>query len=177
MKRQIRFALVAGLVIYIWQFLSFAALGLHESSMAYTDKQDQLLEAIDASGLETGMYYLGRTETNSQEDMDLFKFKYEGKRFARLNLMEDNSQDMPVNLLRGFLVCLVLMFLMYYVYAQQKDASLMQRIRFSIIIGLAIFFMVPYTNFIWFPQPDIYAHLIDAIVPWTVVGFVAHKMV
>lgn len=177
MKKQLYFALVAGLVLFIWQFLSFAALGLHESSMAYTDKQDELLEAIDATGLETGMYYLGRAETASEEDMNMFQEKYEGKRFARLNLMEDNTQDMQVNLIRGFLVCIVLMFLMYYVYAQQKDASLMQRIRCSIIIGLAIFFMVPYTNFIWFPQPDIYAHLIDAIVPWTLVGFVAHKMV
>jgi hypothetical protein len=46
----------------------------------------------------------------------------------------------------------------------------------SLAVGMISFFVVPYTNFIWYKEPDIFAHLADGIVPWAVLGFLGHKM-
>ena len=31
----------------------------------------------------------------------------------------------------------------------------------------------PYSNFIWFKNPDVWAHMIDATVPFAVLGLIA----
>jgi hypothetical protein len=31
--------------------------------------------------------------------------------------------------------------------------------------------VIPYTNYIWYQTPDIWAHLLDAFVPYALLGF------
>lgn len=50
----------------------------------------------------------------------------------------------------------------------------MKRTLFAIAIGFSGFIFYPYSNFIWFKNPDIVAHMIDAIVPFALVGLLNH---
>jgi hypothetical protein len=46
MKKEVIGAIVGGIIIFIWQFLSFALINFHLPVQQYTDKQDAILEAL-----------------------------------------------------------------------------------------------------------------------------------
>ena len=51
MKNTLIFAFVAGTVLFMWQFLSFAAINLHEADQRYHPMQDSILADLAAYGL------------------------------------------------------------------------------------------------------------------------------
>jgi hypothetical protein len=177
MKKTLLFSLVGGIILFVWQFISFAMPNLHESSMKYTPLQDEVLAALENSGLEEGMYMLGQPnpELPSDEAKQAME-KYEGKPWAILNYQSENTDKMAMNMIRGLIICFIIAYIFLWVIRQQKDPTVMKRVLAGLAIGLIGFFFTPYTNFIWFREPDIWAYFADGIVPWVILGWVGHKM-
>lgn len=177
MKNKLLFSFIGAVVIFVWQFISFAMPNLHKSSMEYTELQEKLLQSFQEAGLSEGMYLLGQPDPSLSSEQQAEAMKsFEGKPWAVINYHEKNDTGMAMPMIRGFLVCFVLSFLLYYLFLQQKNPSLKNRIYLSLSVGMIGFLFVPYTNFIWFQAPDIYAYFADAIVPWLILGFVGHKL-
>ena len=57
MKRLLFSSLAGGLILFFWQFLSFAAVNLHRSAQQYTPHQDEILAKLAELDLEEGMYH------------------------------------------------------------------------------------------------------------------------
>ncbi len=177
MKQKIIFAIVGGLILFIWQFLSYAMPNFHKSGMEYTQHQDAILEYLDGIGLEEGQYFLAQPDPSlSQEEQQEAMEKYAGKPWAVLNYQKEMSMDMVMPLLRGLLVCFITAFILFWLFTQQRDPSMMKRIWVALAVGLMAFFYYPYSTFIWFKDPDIYAYFADGIVPWIFLGIIGHKM-
>jgi len=177
MKRKLLFSLIGAIIIFAWQFLSFAMPNFHKSASEYTPAQDSILQSLEKQGLKEGMYMLRQPDPSlSQAEQQAAIDKMEGKSWAVLNYHEVNSMSMGMNMFRGFLVCFVISFLLFWMFLQQKEATLLNRIFLALAVGMIGFFFVPYTNFIWYKAPDIFAHFADAIVPWVILGLVGHKM-
>lgn len=177
MKQKLLFSLIGAIVIFTWQFLSYAMPNFHKSSMAYTPAQDSILKVCQNQGLREGMYYLGMPDPSlnqAQQKAEIEKLK--GKPWAIINFHEANSMSMGMNMARGFVICFVISFLLFWIFLQQKNPTLLNRILVSLAVGMIGFFFVPYTGFIWFKAPDIFAHFADAIFPWVILGFIGHKM-
>jgi hypothetical protein len=83
---------------------------------------------------------------------------------------------MAMPMIRGLLVCFVISFLLFWLFLQQKNPTLTNRLLLALAVGMIGFFFVPYSNFIWYKAPDIFAHFADGIVPWLILGFLGHKM-
>ncbi len=177
MKPKLLFSLIGAIVIFAWQFLSYAMPNFHKSAAAYSPVQDSILKMLEEQGLKEGMYFLGQPDPSlSPDQQQSWMEKMEGKPWAIINFHESNTMSMGMNMARGFLVCFVISFLLFWVFLQQKDPTLTNRLLLSLAVGIIGFFFVPYTNFIWFKAPDIFAHFADAIVPWLILGFIGHKM-
>jgi len=122
------------------------------------------------------MYFLGQPDPSlSQAEQNAYMEKIQGKPWAIINYHETNTMSMTMNMIRGFLVCFVISFLLFWLFLQQKNPTLMNRLFLSLAVGIIGFFFVPYTNFIWYKAPDIFAHFADAIIPWLILGFIGHK--
>jgi glycerol uptake facilitator-like aquaporin len=177
MKRKLIFSFIGAIIIFAWQFISYAMPNFHKSAARYTPAQDSILQAIAKQGLGEGMYFLGQPDPSlSRAEQEAAMEKMDGKSWAVINFHETNSMSMGMNMFRGFLVCFVISFLLFWLFLQQKDPSLTNRLFLSLAVGMIGFFFVPYTNFIWYKAPDIFAHFADAIVPWVLLGFIGHKM-
>lgn len=177
MKRKLLFSLIGAIVIFAWQFLSYAMPNFHKSAAAYTPSQDSIMKAIEKQGLKEGMYFLGQPDpTLSQAEQQAAMEKMDGKPWAVLNYHETNTMSMAMNMARGFLVCFVISFLLFWLLLQQKNPTLVNRMLLALAVGMIGFFFEPYTNFIWYKAPDIFAHFADAIFPWLILGFIGHKM-
>lgn len=177
MKRKLLFSLFGAVIIFAWQFISFAMPNFHNSAARYTPAQDSILQIIEKQGLKEGMYFLGQPDPSlSQAEQQAYLEKLEGKPWAVINYHETNKMSMAMNMIRGFLVCFVISFLLFWLFLQQKNPTLTNRLLLSLSVGIIGFFFVPYTLFIWYKAPDIFAHFADAIVPWVILGFLGHKM-
>lgn len=177
MKQKIYFSLLGGVVIFIWQFLAFAMPNFHKSSTQYTPLQDSILQKLDEMGLQEGMYFLGQADPAADRAEQKMQYeKYEGKPWAVINYQEEMSMGMVMPMVRSFLVYVVISFLLFWLFLQQKNPSLRNRIFLALAVGMIGFFFHPYSAFIWYREPGIFASFADAIVPWVILGFIGHKM-
>lgn len=178
MKNKILFTVSGGLLLFIWQFLSFAFPNFHKEAMRYTPLQDTLLAAIERSGLGPGRYILGMPDPALERDREKmeaeFKAKYEGKPWAVLHYAHNNTMEMGMNMVRGVLVCMIAAWLLFLILAALRTDSLAARMGVSVAIGLIGFLFIPYSDYIWFKEPGIWAYLLDGIVPWALLGALAH---
>ena len=123
------------------------------------------------------MYFLGQPDPSlSREEQEAAMESMEGQPWAVLNYHSSNSMSMAMNMTRGFLVSFVIAYILFWLFLQQKDQTLKNRLLLSLAVGMIGFFFVPYTNFIWYKAPDIFGYLADGIVPWLILGFIGHKM-
>ena len=60
MKKLIIGALVGGLILFFWQFLTFGPLNIHASANMHTANQDAILECLSANLSEDGTYFIPR---------------------------------------------------------------------------------------------------------------------
>lgn len=177
MKRKLLFSLIGAVIIFAWQFLSYAMPNFHKSASGYTPAQDSILNMVEKLGIKEGMYFLGQPDPSlSRAEQQASMEKMDGKPWAVINYHETNTMSMAMNMSRGLLVCFVISFLLFWLFLQQKNPVLMNRLYLSLAVGIIGFFFVPYTSFIWYKAPDIFAHFADAIVPWIILGFIGHKM-
>ena len=112
MKRRIIATIVAGLILFIWQFLSQAALDLHKAEHQYTANQDTILSALASAGLKTGKYAIPLADPALGPEAQM-KAAAEnvGKPSAIINYTTSSSNDMGMNIIRGLLVNILLMYL------------------------------------------------------------------
>ena len=178
MKNPIVYTLVGGLVLFVWQFLSFAAINLHGEAQTYTEKDQQILEFLDSIDLEPGMYALGAPSDAERTDpalQEAYLERMEGQSWAQLNYQAAWSNDMTGNLLRSLVMNLLTAFLLFWMMKNLADPTLARRVMLAVFVGWAGFMFFPYSNFIWYKKPDIWAHLIDGTVPFALLGWLGPK--
>lgn len=171
MKKHLLFAIIGGIIIFAWQFLSYAMPNFHKNANEYTPLQDTLLATFQAVGLDEGMYMLGQP---NPDDPDATYDMAENSTWAVLNYQIDVPNSMTTPMIRGIITCIVIAALLFLFFKQQTNAGLLDRLLISVGVGLIGFLFTPYTNFIWYRNPDIYAHLLDAFVPFLILGWLGH---
>ena len=113
MKKILIGSIVGGLFLFIWQFISFAAVDLHKPAHQYTDKQDAILSFLNNQGFKEGGYMVPSVaEGTSWNDRDKAMQAAAGKPWMIIQYHEKMDTDMTINMIRGFLVDIVAVFLL-----------------------------------------------------------------
>jgi hypothetical protein len=174
MKKHIYFSIFAGLILFVWQFLSHAALNFHEKGQQYTDKQDTLIASLISSGIQEGTYMVPMPKPGSTpEQYEAYAKEQQGKPWAKIVYHESNENDMLMCMLRGFAVDIIIALFFYIALSHMNTSNYSKGMTYGIVIGLITFLYQPYTEFIWYKSHDIYASLLDGIIPWAVIGALA----
>ena len=74
-------------------------------------------------------------------------------------------------LLQGFFTDVVLGFFILWILNQINFTNRWKPVLFSVMLGVISFIYLPYTNHIWYPAFDIEFYLLDALVPFAIIGF------
>jgi hypothetical protein len=171
MKRNIIAAVVGGIIIFFWQFLSNAALDLHRPAQQYTPKQDSILGYLQ-SQLQPGSYFLPTSpETATAEEEQKMMSEADGKPWAIVELHAAwNNNDMMTNMIRTLLVDMIMVYLFIWLLARGGTPSFSTILLSSLAVGLISFLTFPYSHFIWYKSRDIWAHLADGLAGWGAAG-------
>lgn len=170
MKKQIIATLVGGAILFIWQFLSWAMIPIHKSVYGYTANQDKILEVLNQNLTEEGTYFLPNVPPGtSHEQAETSMNDRMGKPWASVSYHKSMSNNMGMNMFRGFTIDLVAAFLLIWLLLKIPNLNIMTAVQASIGVGLISYLTIPYLNSIWF-EGNSMEHLIDAIVQWGLVG-------
>lgn len=180
MKRLLLSSLAGGLILFFWQFLSFAALNLHSSAQQYTPLDQEILAHLAKLELDEGMYALGSPSPEERADPEGLGAEYtarmEGQPYAVLNYQNGWTSNMMPNLLRSLVMNVLTALLLFWVLGQIANPSRFKSIAVAVAVGFIGYLFYPYSNFIWFKNPDIWAHLADSVVPFALVGLLSNRL-
>lgn len=169
MKKLLIGAAVGALILFVWQFLSFALLGIHNSQMGHTPNQDAILKVLEEN-LEEGTYFLPRAEIGaSMEEEEALMNERMGKPWAMVSYHDSLSNNMGMNMLRGFVIDFVSALLLAWLLMKMANLTVQTSVMASLAVGLIGYFTINYLNSVWFETNSI-PDLIDAIVQWTLTG-------
>ena len=162
-------ALVAALILFVWQFLSFSVLDIHGSQMDYTPNQDAILEVLEAN-LEEGEYFIPRASRElSQEDQQTAMNERIGKPWALVSYHDSMDMSMGNNMIRAFIINFLSGLMLCWVLMQFSNLNIKSAVMTCLVIGLIGYLTINYLDQIWFEGNSI-PDLIDAIVPWAIIG-------
>jgi hypothetical protein len=174
MKKAIIGSVVGAIIIFIWQFLSFGIINFHKSGQNYTDKQDAIMSFLNSQDLKEGGYVMPSVpETASRSEMEAAMNATDGKPWAKIEYhykAQNSMNAMVMNMLRGFLVNLVILLLFCWLVSKMTAPSFGTIVTTALVVGFIAFLNEPYTGFIWYKTFDIWAYFLDAIVAWGLMG-------
>ncbi|MDX1937586.1 MAG: hypothetical protein SFU21_10725, partial [Flavihumibacter sp.] len=83
MKKILIGGIVGGILLFAWQTISWTVANLHDKGQQYTAKQDTILSALAASGIDEGSYLVPRPEKEGDMDaMNAWVKEHTGKPWA-----------------------------------------------------------------------------------------------
>lgn len=78
-------------------------------------------------------------------------------------------------MVRGLLSDIIAGLLLIFILNAMGPLSIVNSIKNCIALGFFAFIYIVYTNHIWYPTFDLWAYIIDAIVPYTIIAFLNAK--
>ncbi len=170
MKKQIIATVVAAIIIFIWQFLSWSVLQVHKAEFQHTEHQDAIMEALSQFNLKDGSYYMPNVAPGaSMEEEQAFMEQQMGKPWAMLEYHNAMEANMGMNMFRGFVTDLVAAFLLIWLLMKMQNLTLSTTFLSSLAVGAIAYLTIPYLNSIWFETNTI-GYVIDMVVQWGLVG-------
>lgn len=173
MKKLIIGALVGGIILFVWQFLTWGALNLHEAQQRYTPKQDSILAYLGSQFNEDGAYLMPSYAPGiSTEEMQKQMKATEGKPWAQVIYHKSmpGMNKMFMNMGRGLLVDVFIVWLLCWLLVKIPSPSFSTIFLGSIGTGIIVFLNAPYTMHIWYGSFDLMAHFVDTLVAWGLTG-------
>ena len=170
MKNQLIATAVAGILLFLWQFLSWSMLNVHGSEMQYTPNQDAILQALEQNLQEGGTYYIPQAAPDAaQAQQQEFYDSRAGKPWATVSYHASLNTNMGMNMARGLAVDLVAAFLLIWLLVKIPGLDFMTTLLASLAVGLIGYLTIPYLNNIWFETGSV-GYLIDVFGQWGLVG-------
>ena len=107
MKKNIVASVVGGLILFLWQFLSWTILDMHRPMQNYTPKQQEILDFLGRN-LEQGNYYLPTTPKGAtMEENEKLMIESIGKPWAEIRYHKTMNINIPLNIIKKFLFRIV----------------------------------------------------------------------
>ena len=174
MKKSIIAAVIGGIIIFLWQFLSWAALNLHKAANGYTPNNAAIMTALESNLSKEGGYMLpGLPDDATRADHEKLMKEANGKPWATIQYhssMESTPASMYKNMARGLVVDIIMIWLFCWILGKMNMAGFSTIFTASLFMGLITFFNTAYTGTIWFKFFDIMAYFTDSMVSWGVCG-------
>jgi hypothetical protein len=173
MKKTIVGAIVGGIILFIWQFLTWGALNFHEAQQKYTPKQDSVLAYLNSQFSEDGGYMMPNFKPGaSKEEIEKQMKDMEGKPWVILSYHKSKPgmNVMFMNMARSLAVDILVVWLLCWLLVKIPSPSFGTVFLGTIGTGLIVFLNMPYTLHIWYGSFDLMAHFTDALVAWGVTG-------
>jgi 4-amino-4-deoxy-L-arabinose transferase-like glycosyltransferase len=171
MKKLAIASLVGGIIIFIYQTLSWTVLNLHQANQEYTPKQDTILAFMNQQFSEDGSYLLPYYPKGTpSEEIKKIREATQGKPWMEIQYHKVQNISMGANIAKGLVTDILIVALLCWILLKMTDSGFGKIFMACLITGIIVFLNSPFTVHIWYPKADIGAHFTDAIISWGLCG-------
>lgn len=171
MKKLIIGSIVGGILIFLWQSLSWTALDVHGKEYKQAPDQDGLISYLSGQLPEEGQYLVPTVNNSaSKEEREKYMKDMTGKPRAVISYTKAVEMNMVTNIIRGLVACMIAAFFACWILIKQGAPGFLTTFISCVLIGVAAYLFFPYTGIIWFNTPGAMTFLIDALISWGLCG-------
>lgn len=177
MKKNIIALLVATVILFVWQTLSWMVLPVHNGFTKYSPADKEVLTVLNNSLTEDGMYYMpGKdpAKTYTAEEEEKYMQECVGKPVAMVFYSKSFPGMQPTVMLKGVLLNMVAVLMAIGIVNMAVKAGATPLARFLSVLSLAVFsiFQGALMNWNWwyFPWHFLRGSVIDMLVGWSLCG-------
>ncbi|MFN0015134.1 MAG: hypothetical protein ACKVU2_11360 [Saprospiraceae bacterium] len=170
MKKQLIATLVGGIILFVWQFLSWSMLGVHKDEFMYTPNQDTIMANLTQTLGKEGIYMLPNVPPGtSHEEHERLMEGFVGKPWASVAYHESFEGNMGIYMARAFSADLLALFLLVWLLLKFANLNFKTTLLASLAVGGIGYLTTSYLNSIWF-ETNSMGHLIDTVAQWGLAG-------
>jgi hypothetical protein len=168
MKKTVLLSLVAGLVLFVWGFISWALLPWHMLVANKFTNEAAVSQVLKENSPRAGVYYLPYSEKDHGPN--------QVGAFANV-LPQGAEMNMGKQMAVGLITQIVSAFLVLCLLGMTGGLSCWGKVGFISLTGLTIGFVshAPYWNWFGFPAPYIGVTIVDTLIGWTLAGLAVAK--
>lgn len=171
MKKLIIGALIGGLLLFLWQTLSWTALNLHGKQYQKSAVQDTVLNFLSSQLKTDGQYMLPTVDPDADAaTREKVAADMAGKPWAVVTYHSAYNIEMGTTIFRGLLVDIIIAWLLCWILLGNPQQSFSRIYFTSLAIGLMGYLFLPYSDYMWFQTPGTTQNLIDVIISWSLCG-------
>lgn len=149
----------------------WTALGIHSKEYKKLSNEDSVIQFLQKNLPGEGQYAVpGINENASREEMEKADAAMRGKPWAIISYHQSYNADMLKNILRGFLVDIIAVFMIAWIITRNPSPKFSDGFLTTLFVGLAGYLFIPYSAHIWYQTPDATTNLIDVIMCWGLCG-------
>lgn len=164
-------SLVGGIILFIWQFLSWTVLDLHRPAQQYTPKQDSILAYINTQFDSSAGYFMPTVPKGaSSEEMKSLEEKSMGNPWVQIAYHKSYDASMGINIIKAFITDIVIVLFFCWIISGFTSNSFGKTFIAALLTGLIIFLNANYIVHIWYETFDLKAYLTDYLVSWGLAG-------
>jgi hypothetical protein len=183
MKHIIVGGIVGGIILFLWGWMSWTVLPLHNSSVRAIENEDRVAEVLSTSIGAHGVYVLPHVPDQNadmsaeelQIAMDDWTKKYQQGPLAMI-VYDPRGADpmMPSVMVNGFVINVLAAMMVVWLLSRSTamTASLVGRISYCGVIGVLISFSSHLMMWNWmnFPLDYTTAMVADTVIGWLLAG-------
>lgn len=177
MKKQLLAALVAGIIMFIWQSLSWTVIPVHHSSLKYNPNQDTIMNVLTQNIQEEGLYYipmLDMSKKPSSEEYQKFEEDSKGKPWALVSYHKSYDGMDPMTFLKGIILNILSAYLVVLLLTGMKinEMSMMNIVATTMLFPIIIILQATFTDANWWSTPSHFyiGTIIDLLTAWLLAG-------
>jgi len=163
MKKNLLLSVVAGVVLFIWGFVSWVILPWHNMVANKFTNEAAVSQVLKENSPKQGVYYLPFSEKDHGPN--------QVGAFANV-LPQGTDMNMGKHMAIAVIVQIVGAFLVLTLLSQTHGLNYWKRVGFVALVGLVIGFVghASYWNWFGFSTPYVLVTILDTTIGWTLVG-------
>jgi len=162
-------AVVAGVVIFVWGFVSWTVLPWHNTDVHKFSDENLVMQTLANNAPKSGVYYIPGDEADYAV----------GKPAAFVNVLKNGYYSgMSGMMIKSIIANILLAFLVICLLSRTTGLSFLQKVGFVSLTGLIIGIAANFPAWNWFGFPTYYSlvMLADVICTWFLAGLVIAKL-
>ena len=153
-------AVVGGLIVFVWQALSWMALPFHNRSVAQLQDAAPIVHSLEASALQGGVYLLANDPAGKTAPTDPFLF---------VSYHKAGWGSMGKTMALSLLIQTVGAFFWTWILGKIPGLTLKDAALYGAFFGICVGVLGQMSNFVWwkFPFGFAFLYVVDAVAGWT----------
>jgi len=167
-KKILLLSVTAGVVLFVWGFISWAVLPWHNLVASKFTNEAAVSQVLKENAPQQGVYFLPFSEKDHGPDQ-VGAFANVQPHGTDMNMGRQMATALATQIIGAFLVLMLLM--------HTSLANYWGKVGFMALVGLTIGFVshAPYWNWFGFPAPYVLVTILDSTIGWSLAGLAVSR--